>query len=146
MSVKRYKLKTKKTSSGSWDIEKGPIIIVEPIKRTPIDPISVLEKEIVKSLMPISKKEASLYFMQGNPLEREQKQMLDEDLESYAREVNDPSKFIVARGIRKTRKYRKKNKNKSNKNKSNKNKSNKNKSNKNKSNKNKSNKNKRRYK
>ena len=106
MSVKSNKIKSRPTSS-SWDIEKGPIIIVEPIKRTPIDEISLLEREIAKSLMPISKSDASLYFMQGNPLEREQKAMLEEDLSSYAREMNDPSKFMLARGIRKTRKTRK---------------------------------------
>lgn len=101
--------KRKKTTS--WDIEKGTIVIVEPMKRTPVDSISALERDIVRSIMPINKVQAAKYFDYGNPLERENKGMLNEDLESYIREVNDMNKFNLGRGTRRrTKRYNKRTK------------------------------------
>ena len=94
--------KSKKTKS--WDIEKGTVVIVEPMKRIPVDSISALERDIVRSIMPINKIQAAKYFDYGNPLERENKGMLNEDLESYIREVNDMNKFNLGRGTKRHRK------------------------------------------
>ncbi len=102
--------KQKKSKSSETDIEKGTIIIVEPLKKTPIDSIRALENEIMRSLMPIPKGKASKYFDQGNPLEREQKGMMKEDIESYAFEINNPAKFNLGRGIKRTKKRRHSNK------------------------------------
>jgi hypothetical protein len=102
---------TSKKTTNSWDIEKGTVVIVEPLKRTPVDSISVLEKEVMRSLMPIPKDKTSYFFMQGNPLEREQKGMLQEDLASYIHEINDYNKFDLgkAKGIRKRKTKRRHN-------------------------------------
>lgn len=98
--------KYKKNKSSENDIEKGTIIIVEPLKKTPVDSIRALENEIMRSLMPISKGKAAKYFDQGNPSEREHKNMMKEDIESYAFELNNPEKFNLGKGLKLTKKRR----------------------------------------
>lgn len=99
-------MKHKKSKSSESDIEKGTIIIIEPLKKTPIDSVQVLENEIMRSLLPISKGKAAKYFDQGNPLEREQKGMMKEDIESYAFEINNPAKFNLGKGLKLTKKQK----------------------------------------
>ena len=89
-----------------WDIEKGTVVIIEPIKRTPVDSVAALEKEIIKSIMPQPKSKAEYYFMQGAPEEREYRGMRDEDIAAYIREINDINKFALGKGATKRRKRR----------------------------------------
>ncbi len=89
-----------------WDIEKGTVVIVEPIKRTPVDSVAALEKEIIRSIMPQPKSKAEYYFMQGAPEEREYRGMREEDIAAYIREINDIDKFALGKGATKRRKRR----------------------------------------
>jgi hypothetical protein len=92
MKKRSNKKKTFK-KGGNWDIEKGPKSDIEKnnyMKRVPPDFVKQQEKDIKRALSPITKEKAETFFAQGPPELREQKGMMDEDIESYANELAQP--------------------------------------------------------
>jgi hypothetical protein len=100
----------------SWDIEKGPksdINKSEYMKILPPDYIKQQEKDMKRALSPISQNKIEQIFSQGPPELREKKDMMMEDIDSYAHELNNPmDKFGTEKGGKKMKTRKNKSKSK----------------------------------
>lgn len=95
-------------SNPNWDIEKGKIHKISPMKRIPPDHVSQKKKDMMRALRPVSPKKAAAVFNQLPPEKREHKEMANEDLESYVHELNKPMPSFLRKGGRKSRRNHKK--------------------------------------
>jgi hypothetical protein len=91
------------------DIEMGKDIIIEPIRKMPLDEIALQERILRESLKPITKEQAEMFFERGPLEQQERKQMRKEDIESAVQEYSvgmDP--FGQEKGGRKSKKNKRK--------------------------------------
>jgi hypothetical protein len=91
--INKYNKGGNKPTTESWDIEKGPktdLIKKEYMRRLPPDYVKQQEKDMKRALSPINQDKIEQIFSQGPPEIRENKEMMIEDIASYANELDQP--------------------------------------------------------